>query len=403
MERSGGPLAGVRVVDIGMLIAGPMASAFLADLGADVIKIEPPKGDDVRSMGNTKNGEPLLWRVMNRGKRILAADIGTPQGAEIVRRLARDADVLVENFRPGRLSQWGLDYATLSKDNPGLVMLHMSGYGQTGPYSGRPGLGTLGEAFSGFAHLTGEPDRAPTLPGFPLADSVAAVMAAYAVSSALFARSRNGGVGDEIDISLFEPLMSLQGSPFIEYDQLGLVANRKGNRAPWGAPRNAYQTRDGRWVVLSSAAESAARRVFRAIGRDDWATDPNLGSNAQRAARVDEIDGAVADWIRARDLDEVLSTFERFDVIGGPVYDVSQIFADPHVQARGSLVELDDPVLGKVRMQATVPRFRNAPCQVRWPGPPAVGNDSRAVLAALGYSDDEVDALLAAGVVRAPD
>ncbi len=396
-----GPLTGIQVIEVGMLFAGPMASAYLADMGADVIKVEPPKGDEVRRMGRFKDGEPLWWRVTNRGKRLLAADVRKPEGAEIVRRLAAKADVFIENFRPGKLASWGLDYKALSALNPGLVMLHITGYGQTGPYSSRPGMGTLAEGFSGFAHTTGEPDRPPTLPAYPVADGVAALTGAMSVLAAIVNRGKNGGIGDDIEISLYEPILSLLGAMAIDYDQLGVVSNRRGNRSTWTAPRNTYQTKDNRWIAVSAAANSGARRLFTAIGRTDLAERPDLQTNPQRMEKLEECDGAVADWVRSHDLAEVLAVFEAAGVVAGPVYDIEQIFNDPHVKARETMVELADPVLGKVRMQGVVPRFQRFPGQVRWPGRPGIGQDTRDILSALDYDDAAVEQLVCEGAVKA--
>jgi len=239
-----GPLKGLRVIDVGMVFAGPLVGSHLSDLGADVIKIEHPKGDEVRGLGRYKDGEGLWWRITARNKRVVAADIGKPEGAEIVRRLVKEADVLIENFRPGRIKAWGLGYEELSKINPGLVMLHISGYGQTGPYQHKPGMGTLAESFSGFAMVTGESGGPPTLPQFPFADGVAAMYGSYAVMAALWAREKNGGIGDEIDLNLYEPMLALMGPMVIDYDQLGHIAKRRGNRSTWSVPRNSYRTKD---------------------------------------------------------------------------------------------------------------------------------------------------------------
>jgi len=395
-----GPLVGLRVIDVGMLFAGPLVAANLGDLGAEVIKIEPPKADEVRRTGGIKNGEGLWWRVTSRNKRLIAVDLRKPEGAAIVRQIAKTADVFIENFRVGRISEWGLGYDVLSGDNPGLVMLHVSGYGQTGPYSQRPGMGTLAEAFSGFAHATGEPDGPPTLPAFPLADGVASLVGTYAVLAALLGRERNGGMGDEIDLSLYEPLLSMMGSMVIDYDQLGRTAKRKGNRAVWTVPRNTYRTKDDKWVVVSSAANSAAMRLFRAIGREDMANDPGLATNPQRAERVDECDGTIAKWIGEHGFDEVLERFHKFEVVAGPVYDVAQIFADPHVQHRGTILETEDPRLGKIRMQNVVAKFTRNPGRVRWAGRSEVGGDTEAVLTELGFSSDDISRLERTGIVR---
>ncbi len=400
-QQAAGPLVGLKVIDLGMLFAGPLVATNLADLGADVIKIEPPKGEEVRKIGRFKNGESLWWRVVARNKTLVTVDISKPAGAEIAKRLARTADVLIENFRPGRIKEWGLGYDTLAAGNPGLVMLHISGYGQEGPYSDRPGMGTLAEAFSGFAHVTGEADGPPTLPPFPFADGVAAMSGTYAVLAALYARERNGGLGDEIDLSLYEPLLSLMGAMVIDYDQLGVNMKRKGNRSTWTVPRNAYRTQDERWVVVSAAANSIAQRLFRAIGRDDMADDPGLATNPQRVKRLEECDGVIAKWIAGHTLEETLQRFHDFDVVAGPIYDVAQISADPHVQHRGTLVEVEDPVLGTVRLQNVVPRFRRSPGRIRWPGKSGIGADTYTVLADLGYSSDDIDRLESAGIIKA--
>jgi crotonobetainyl-CoA:carnitine CoA-transferase CaiB-like acyl-CoA transferase len=399
-ETSGtGPLAGLRVIDAGVIFAGPLVGTLLADLGADVIKIEHPKGDDVRKTGAFKDGEGLWWRVTARNKQSLALDMGKPEGQRIARKLFADADVLIENFRAGRFAAWGMDYATLAKDNPGLVMLHISGYGQSGPYSGRPCLGTLAEAFSGFAITNGEAHGPPILPSFPIADGVAAMVGAYSILAALWRREKNGGVGEEIDVSLYEPLLSLLGSMVIDYDQLGYVAMRHGNRSTWSVPRNAYRTSDDKWIAISGAANNVTVRLFRAIERDDLADDPGLATNPQRLKRVEECDGAIADWIGRHTQQEVMARFRSFDVVAGPICDIEQLFADPHVQAR-TFAELDDPALGKVRIQEVVPRFTNNPAKMRWLGKNRVGADTDSVLASLGYEAEEIAELEAAGVVR---
>ncbi|MBX3521890.1 MAG: CoA transferase [Xanthobacteraceae bacterium] len=394
-----GPLTGLTVVDAGMLFAGPLVCTLLSDLGATVIKVEHPEGDEVRRIGQFKNKESLWWRVTSRNKLLAAVNMKTPEGIAIVRRLVEKADVLVENFRPGRLAEWGIDYETVSKVNPKLVLLHVSGYGQNGPYSGRPGMGTLAESFSGFAETIGEPGGPPSLPMFPIADGVAAMVGAYAVLAALHAR-HDTGKGDEIDLSLYEPLLSLMGSMVIDYDQIGLVARRRGNRSTWSVPRNAYKTKDDKWVAVSSAANSIAKRMFRAIDRPDLADDPDLATNPQRVKRIEECDGAIADWIKSHTQKEVLDRFLKFEVVAGPICDVQQLFDDPHVDARGTLVTLADPALGKVRMQNVVPRFKNAPGRVRWPGKRDVGADTAAVLTDLGYSPEEVAQLQDKGVVH---
>lgn len=398
-KQANGPLSGLTVVDVGMLFAGPLVGTLLADLGANVIKVEHPKGDEVRRVGRFRDGEPLWWRVTARNKQLAAVDIRTEAGREVLLRLIDKADILVENFRPGRMAEWGFRYDELAKTNPGLVMLHISGYGQTGPYRERPGMGTLAEAFSGFAHTMGPTDAPPSLPMFPIADGVAAITGAYAVLAALHARSRDGR-GDEIDLSLYEPMLSLMGAMVIDYDQLQYIASRHGNRSNWSVPRNSYLTKDHRWVAVSSAANSVAKRLFRAIGRADLADDPGLATNPQRVKRIEECDGAIADWVAQRTQEEVLTAFREAEVVAGPICDVEQIFADPHVHERGTLATMQDPVLGEVRIQDVVPKFSRNRAQMRWLGRANVGEDTATVLSQLGYSEQQIEALASSGAVH---
>ena len=393
-----GPLKGLRVVELGMLFAGPLIATNLADLGAEIIKIEHPKGDVVRGLGQGDNS--LWWSVVARNKKLVGVDVKKPEGADIVRRLLATADVFIENFRPGRVKEWGLDYDTLRKVNPGLVMLHVSGYGQTGPYSERPGVGTLAEAFSGYAHVTGEPDGPPTLPSFPLADGVAALTGTYAVLAALWARDRNGGIGDEIDISLYEPLLSMTGPMLINFTKGGVVSNREGNRARWSTPRNTYKTKDNRWIAVSSAADSPAMRLFQAIGREDLTTNPAWATNRERLKRVDECDNMIAAWMLLHTQAEIMERLNEFDVLAAPVNDIEGILKDPHVQQRGSVVSIPDPVLGDTVVQEVVPRFRNAPGKINWLGRHEVGTDTLEFMVEAGFSADEIQKLHRSGIVK---
>jgi crotonobetainyl-CoA:carnitine CoA-transferase CaiB-like acyl-CoA transferase len=398
-----GPLAGMRVIDVGMVFAGPLVASNLSDMGAEVIKVEHPRGDEVRSVGRFKDGEGLWWRVTARNKTIIAADMAQPEGAEIVRRLVQTADVLVENFRPGTLAKWGLDYASLAAINPGLVLLHISGYGQDGPYRHRPGMGTLAEAFSGFATVTGEADGPPTLPQFPFADGVAGIVGAYAVLAALWSRDRNDGLGDEIDLNLYEPMLSLMGPMVIDYDQLGHIAKRRGNRSTWSVPRNSYRTQDDKWVVVSSAANSIAIRLFRAIGRDDLADDPMLQNNPGRVKRLEECDTAIRTWIAQHTQQEVLKRFEECEVVAGPIYDVEQLLDDPQVVFNKTIIELPDAALEKVRIQDVVPKFKRQPGGVRWVGKNKIGVDTRPVLEQLGSNEAEIESMVLRGIIKCSD
>ena len=396
-----GPLTNLRVLDLGTIFAGPMIGAHLGDLGAEVIKIEPPRGDDVRRLGAVKNGVGLWWKLVSRNKQLVAVDLTRPEGAQILARLARDTDIMVENYRPGKMEAWGLDYAKLSAGNPGLILLHISGYGRGGPYRDYPGFGTLAEAFSGFAYGNGHPDGPPTLPPFPVADSVTALVGSYTVLAALHERASSGR-GQEIELNLYESLLSMLGGMMINYDQLGEVMQRRGNRSKSSVPRNAYPTADGHWIVVSSTTDATARRLFRAIGRDDLADDPALATNVQRALRMEEIDDIVAAWMKIHTQAEALTILHACEVAAGPVNDAQQFFDDPHVVDRGSLAKIDDPDLGTLRMPGIAPHFYRTPGNIRWAGRKAIGADTRSVLRDCGYADAEIDKLAQDGIIVAP-
>jgi crotonobetainyl-CoA:carnitine CoA-transferase CaiB-like acyl-CoA transferase len=373
------PLEGVRVLDLSSLYAGPWIATNLADHGADVIKVEHPNGDEARRWGMSKGDVPLWWKVISRNKRLVALDLHKPEDRDVVRRLSARADVLIENFRPGRLESWGLGYEELSADNPGLVMVRVTGFGQTGPRRQDPGFGTLAEAFSGFAHMTGAPDGPPTLPPFGLADGIASAVGTSATMMALYWRDTRGGTGQVIDLSLYEPLFSLLGPQVVEYTQTGRVQQRQGNRSPRTAPRNAFQTRDGHYVVLSAGTQQIANRVFTAIERPELAEDSRFGTPAARREHSNEIDALVAEWMSAHDLEDVLDVFARNEAPIAPVYDTSQIVADPHYLARETIVALPDPDLGEVVMQNTLPRMSRTPGRIRHTGRTEVGADNDAI------------------------
>ncbi|MGE0718801.1 MAG: CaiB/BaiF CoA transferase family protein, partial [Alphaproteobacteria bacterium] len=337
------PLAGVRVVDLSCFLAAPICAMFLADFGAEVIKVErPDTGDEMRFWGNDKDGVGLYYKVINRNKRSVTADLRTPLGVEIVKRLIRDADVVCENFRPGTLEKWGIGWETLSAINPGLVMLRITGFGQSGPNSARPGFGTLAEAYSGFAYANGFPDRPPILPSFGLADSTTGLMGAYLIMVALHGRAANGGRGQSIDLALYEPLFTLLGPQAINFDQLGIIQERTGSLHNFTAPRNCYRTADGKYVAIAGAAQSTFERMCEALEIPHIPRDPRFLDNRLRLANVQELDAAMADAIARLTYDELMERFVRADATVAPVNDIAQIFADPHVAARDNIVELDD-------------------------------------------------------------
>ncbi|MGV9901487.1 CaiB/BaiF CoA transferase family protein [Streptomyces sp. NPDC003388] len=395
---SPGSLGGLRVLDLATLFAGPMAATLLGDFGAEVIKVEHPvRPDPSRGHGPAKDGVGLWWKVLGRNKRAITLDLSRPGGRATLLRLAATADVVIENFRPGTLEKWDLGWPELSAANPRLVLARVTAFGQFGPYAHRPGFGTLAEAMSGFAALTGEPDAPPTLPPFGLADSVAGLATAYAVLTALAARDRTGE-GQVVDMAIIEPILAVLGPQPTWYDQLGYVQERTGNRSANNAPRNTYRTADGAWVAVSTSAQSVAERVMRLVGRPELAEEPWFATGAQRAAHADVLDEAVGDWIAARDRAEVLAAFEKAEAAVAPVQDVRDVLADPQYQALDTVTTVDDPELGPLRMQNVLFRLSGTPGAIRWAGRPH-GADTDAVLTELGLGPDELRALREEGAL----
>ncbi|MFJ3847405.1 CaiB/BaiF CoA transferase family protein [Streptomyces albidoflavus] len=393
-----GPLTGLRVLDLATLFAGPLAATLLGDFGADVVKVEHPRRPDPsRGHGPAKDGQGLWWKLLGRNKRTLTLDLRTDGGREALLRLAAGADVVVENFRPGTLERWGLGWEELSAANPRLVLARVTAFGQFGPYAHRPGFGTLAEAMSGFAAITGEPDGPPTLPPFGLADSIAGIACAYAVMAALAGRDRTGE-GQVVDLALIEPILTALGPHPLWYDQLGHVQPRTGNRSANNAPRNTYRTADGSWVAVSTSAQSVAERVMALVGRPALAKEPWFADGAGRAAHADELDEAVGSWIARHTRDDVLAAFDKAEAAVAPVQDVREVMTDPQYAALGTLAEVDDPELGPLRMQNVLFRLTGTPGAIRWSGR-AHGADTDTVLAEAGYAPAEVAALRAAGAV----
>lgn len=392
------PLTGLRVLDLATLFAGPLAATLLGDFGADVVKVEhPTRPDPSRGHGPAKDGVGLWWKLLGRNKRTMTLDLSTPGGRATLLRLAADADVIVENFRPGTLEKWDLGWAELSAANPRLVLARVTGFGQFGPYARRPGFGTLAEAMSGFAAATGEPDGPPTLPPFGLADSIAGLTTAYAVMTALAARERTGR-GQVVDMAIIEPILTVLGPGPLWYDQLGHVQPRTGNRSANNAPRNTYRTADGKWVAVSTSAQSVAERVLCLVGRPDLAAEPWFGSGTERAAHADVLDEAVGAWIADRTRTEVIEAFEKAEAAVAPVQDVRDVMTDPQYAALGTITTVPDPELGDLRMQNVLFRLSDTPGAIRWAGRPH-GADTEAILTGLGLTDPEITALREAGAL----
>ncbi|MBK1787134.1 CaiB/BaiF CoA transferase family protein [Prauserella cavernicola] len=400
MPSNARPLEGIRVLDAATLAAGPLVATWLAEFGAEVIKIEQPgSGDPMRDWGAQDNGVGLMWKSLSRNKKTATLNLRLAEGRELLRSLAAKSDVLIMNARPSTMRNWGLDYPSVSAANPGLVMVHVTGFGEGGPKSDRPGFGTLGEAMSGFAHLTGEADGPPTLPSFMLADGVAALNATYAVMMALYHRDVHSGEGQLIDVNLIEPLARLVEQSVLTYERFGTIPHRGGNRWDISAPRNTYRTKDGRWLAMSGSAPTIAMRALRAVGRDDLTTDPRFAEAQQRLRNAAEIDGVMAEWIAEHTLDKAMAVFEDAEVAAAPVYDAAQLVADPQIRARGTYVEIADDDLGTLGVQGPVPRLSRTPGQVDHLGK-AIGADNDGVYGGLlGLDDSTRERLHKNGVI----
>lgn len=395
-----GALEGLRILDLATMAAGPWAASYLADWGAEVIKVEHPEtGDHVRRWGGAKNGVPLFWKSLSRNKRAITLKLSHPEGRAVALDLVRHCDAVVENFRPGVLERWGLGPDDLRAVRPDIVMLRTTAYGQTGPYANRPGFGTLAEAMSGLAHLTGEPDGPPTLAAYPLADGVAGLAGAMALLAALYHRDALGGRGQVIDNAIAEANLRLIEYMVLEHDQLGVVPGRQGNRLPGLAPRNAYPTRDGGHVAISGGTQSTVARLFEAMGRPELIEDARFATAADRVANVAALDAIIGGWVVERTTAEVMEVFDRHEVAGTPVADIAQVFANPHYRARGAIVTVEDDELGPLQTLAPHPRLSATPGRIRRMGAPR-GHDTDTVLRdLLGYDPARIAALRTAGAI----
>ncbi len=396
---TGGPLKGLRVIDAGVLFAGPVIATLLADFGADVIKIEHPRGDALRTLGWKKNDVSLWWAFVNRNKRFVSIDFSKPEGAQLLRELATTADVLIESYRPGTMERWGLGPDVLHALNPRLVIVRTSGFGQTGPYSPRPGFGTVAESISGFAHINGQPDGPPTLPPFALGDGVASLFGTFAAMFALYHRDQHQAPGQVIDLAIYEPLFWLLGPQALVYDQLGLVQGRTGSSTEWTAPRNAYQSSDGRWLGLSASSQSIAERVMRLVGHPEIIDEPWFKDHTGRVEHQKELDRVIGAWIADHTGAEVQAAFEEQQAVIGPIYSIADIFEDPQYLARETITTVNDPILGPARVQNAIPRLVDTPGKVRHLGGD-LGQDNAAILGGeLGHTDAELAAWLESGAI----
>ncbi|MGI9385228.1 MAG: CaiB/BaiF CoA transferase family protein [Methyloligellaceae bacterium] len=392
-ERQG-PLRNLRVLDIATIIAGPLAAGLLADFGAEVLKVElPGKGDGLRALRPHKDGVSLWTKVVNRNKKCITLDLRQPEGADLLKRLVAECDVLVENFRPGTLERWGLAPDVLWSVNPKLTILRVSAFGQNGPYASKPGFARIADAMSGFLALCGPADGAPVHVGYPIADSVTGLFGALGILTALMERRENPDApGQVVAVSLFESMFRVLDFLAVEYDQLGEVRQRNGNRNPYAAPGNCYRSRDDKWCTLAASTQSVFERMAGAIGRADLTSDERFATNTERLRHADELDQIIGDWFAAHDADEACAVLDDASVSVARVRTIDDLFEDPHVRATDMLVSVADPELGEVRMQGVTPRLSRTPGAVHRAGP-ALGNDNNEVYAGhLGLSEDEITA-----------
>ena len=397
-----GPLTGIRVLELGSTVAGPFCGRLLADFGAEVIKVEPAEGDTVRTMGKRLDGRSLYAASIFRNKSLISVDLRLPEGQEVVRKLVRSCDVVVENFRPGALERWNIGYTELSRINPALIMVRISGFGQTGPYSGRPGFGVIGEALSGLRHVTGDPDRPPARVAVSLTDYITGLYGAFGAVMAILAQ-RQTGRGQYVDTALYEAAFSFMEPHIAAYEKLGFVAGRAGSRLPDNVPNNLYATRDQGFVHIAAVGDPVFRRLLLTMQRNDLLEDARFRTGIDRAAHADELDAIIAEWTEAHDLASLEKLLHESDVPASRIFTMADIFRDPHFAARRAIVDAPDQELGSIKMANVVPRLSATPGRVRRAGGGVVGLDTRDVLARLaGLSAAEIDGLATAGVIACP-
>ena len=399
MSISPKPLEGIRVVELGQLIAGPFAGKFFAEFGAEVIKVEPPgKGDPLRYWRGMHGDTSLWWYVQNRNKKSITLDLRKPQGQEVARNLIQGADIVIENFRPGTLEKWGLGYPQLSATNPGLIMLRMSGFGQTGPMHDQAGFGSVGESMGGLRYVTGFPDRAPVRMNLSMGDALAALHGVIGTLMALHYKTTRGGKGQVIDVALYEAVFNMMEGALPEYDMLGEVRGRTGTGLSGIVPSNTYPTADGQHVVIGANADSIFKRLMTLMGRDDLCNDVSLADNAGRCKRVDELDAAIGEWTSRYTVDEVVVLLNSVQVPNGKIFSIADVARDPQYLARGMIREVTLPDGKSLKVPGITPKLSETPGDLNWVGP-ALGEHTEEVLLSLGYDQEQIAALRATKIV----
>jgi len=394
-----GPLAGLRVLDISTLLSAPQVASALGDLGAEVIKVETPHGDPLRSIGAQRNGHSLMFAMVNRNKRGITLDLRQPSGQELLRRLASSVDVLVENMPVETLTKWGCTYEELSARNPRLVVVSVSTYGRTGPYCDRTGAGTLAEAYGGLTYMTGEPDGPPMLPSIPLGDTLCSMAGVIGALAACYHRDVHGGLGQHVDVSMYEPILQLMGPTITGWDPGGPAPERTGSRVPGGVPRNVYRAGDGGWMVVSGTTDAQVARILELMGHDREEMVARFGRSDERLRHADELDAMVARWVGGLPRDEALALLLGARIPAAPVNDVPALLRDPHIDAREDVIHVVDDECGPMALVAPVPRLSATPGAIRATAP-LLGADNRRVYAELlGLGDAEIDALASDRVI----
>jgi crotonobetainyl-CoA:carnitine CoA-transferase CaiB-like acyl-CoA transferase len=399
-----GPLVGIRVLELGSMLAGPFCGQLLSDMGAEVIKVEPPgRGDSMRVMGRAKiEGRGLWWSQIARGKKCISLNLRVEQGQEMARRLISVSDVVVENFRPGRLEEWGLGYPELAAEDPRLILTRVSGFGQSGPYRDRAGFGSVGEAMGGLRYVTGFPDRPPPRVGISIGDMLAGVFGAVGTLASLHERHRSGR-GQVVDVAIYEAVAALMESTLADYSRAGVVRERSGSTLPGFAPSNVYLTKDGQWYILGANANNPFRRLCEVMGRPELAEDERYSTDAARGERMEELDEIVAGWVETKTSDELTEILGDAGVPAGPIFDAAMALADPHYKARGMLHEVEDPELGKFTMPGVLPKFSRTPGSIPWTGPAPGEHDIEVYRDLLGLDPEQHRELAKAGVVAPPE
>lgn len=385
-------LKGLRVLELGTLIAGPFAGRMFADFGADVIKVETPKtGDPIRKWRVVHEGTSLWWYVQARNKKSITLNLKADEGKAIIKEIAKETDVIIENFRPGKLEEWGIGYEDLKAINPKLIMIRISGYGQDGPYSNKPGFGSVGEAIGGIRHITGYPDRPPVRAGISLGDALASMYAVNSAMMAIYHRDVVGsGVGQYVDVALYEAVFSLMESMVPEYDYKGLVRERTGSSLPGIVPSNTYECGDGKYIVIGGNGDSIFKRLMKAIGREDIALDEAYATNERRAQNTEFLDGTILDWTKSHSLEEAHQILDEYDVPNGPIYSVEDMMHDPHYAARKMIESVDVAGLGALKMPGIMPKFSETPGEIKWPGPELGAHNEEVYKELLGMSDEKL-------------